>query len=99
MHVAYFAEKAGLTPEEVAATWSGPPTDDVVAMVDDLHDTGTVGDELWARLSARFDDAQLLDVLLLAGWYHAIAFAANAAGVEPEPWAAVPPGGRTADLT
>lgn len=27
---------------------------------------------------------QLLDLFLLAGWYHAISFAANAAGVEPE---------------
>ena len=31
-----------------------------------------------------FDDAQLLDVCLLAGWYHAISFAANAAQVPCE---------------
>ena len=99
VHVAYFAEKAGLDADEVAATWGGAPTDDVVRMVDELHDTATVSDELWAALAERFDDAQLLDLLLLAGWYHAIAFAANAAGVEPEPWAAVPPSERRGDLT
>jgi len=56
----------------------------VIEAVDALHDTSTLGDELWQRLSASFSDAQLLDLLMLSGWYHAISFAANAAQVEPE---------------
>ena len=39
---------------------------------------------LWSRLSAEFSDEQLLDLLLLCGWYHAISFAANAARVPRE---------------
>ena len=33
------------------------------------------------------DFAQLVDVLLLAGWYHAVSYAATAARVGREPWA------------
>ena len=40
-------------------------------------------------------DDQVLDLLLLAGWYHAISYAANAARVAPEEWAPV----RRAPLT
>jgi hypothetical protein len=32
-----------------------------------------------------FDDGQLLDLLLLAGWYHAISFVATGARVAVEP--------------
>jgi len=98
VHVAYFAERVGLTAAQAEATWSlpadAPEQADplVVRLADELHGTGSVGDELWAELAARFSDAQLLDLLLLAGWYHAVSFAANAAGVQPEPWAAVPGG-------
>jgi len=43
-----------------------------------------VDDHVWAALASRFSAAQLLDLVLLAGWYHAIAFAANAARVPLE---------------
>jgi alkylhydroperoxidase family enzyme len=42
---------------------------------------------LWAELEVHFDSAQLLDLLLLAGWYHAISYVARAAGVPFEPGA------------
>ena len=55
--------------------------------MDALHDSASIDDRLWPRLAAEFSDPQLLDLFLLAGWYHAISFAANAARVEPEDWA------------
>jgi alkylhydroperoxidase family enzyme len=97
VHVSYFAERVGLTEADVAATWAAPADDPaqpdglVAELVDELHDTAAVSDALWSRLQERFSDEQLLDLLLLVGWYHAISFAANGAGVEPEPWAAAPP--------
>jgi len=42
---------------------------------------------LWAELAAYFTPPQLLEILVLAGWYHVIAFVANGARVEGEPWA------------
>jgi alkylhydroperoxidase family enzyme len=95
VHVAHFGERLGLTPEQVSSIADGAPSDscwnhhDAVLLeaVDALHDTATIDDQLWERLAAEFSEAQLLDLCLLTGWYHAISFAANAAGVEPEEWA------------
>ena len=95
MHVASYGERVGLTPGQVHSLAHGTPSDpcwtshDAVLLeaVDALHDSATIDDQLWPRLAAEFSDAQLLDLFLLAGWYHAISFAANAARVEPEDWA------------
>jgi len=55
--------------------------------VDALHVAATIDEKLWPRLVAESSEPQLLDLFLLAGWYPAISFAANAARVEPEDWA------------
>jgi hypothetical protein len=55
--------------------------------VDELHDSSTVGDATWAVLQQHLDEGQHLDLLLLCGWYHAISFVANGAGVACEPGA------------
>ena len=49
-----------------------------------LHDTNDVGDEQWHDLRTHFTEEQLLDLLVLAGWYHAISFVARAARVPLE---------------
>jgi alkylhydroperoxidase family enzyme len=95
VHIARYGAKVELTPPQVTSLAHGTATDPcweprdalVIEAVDSLHDTSTIGDELWQRLSASFTDAQLLDLLMLSGWYHAISFAANAARVELEDWA------------
>jgi alkylhydroperoxidase family enzyme len=96
VHVAFFAERAALTAAQVASLTHGGPgdacwTDEkdrlLMAMVDDLHDHGEVGDETWASLRVRFDEAQLLDLTMLCGWYHAISFTARSARVPLEPGA------------
>lgn len=94
VHLAYFAERVGLTDEQIASLTAGRPADrcweeeserDLIAMVDALHDDGDIDDPLWDRLRRHFDDRQLLDLLLLAGWYHAISHAAVVLRVAPEP--------------
>lgn len=95
VHVAVYARRANLTADQLRSIRHGGPKDPcwsprdrlVLAAVDALHDTGTIGDKLWARLDEAFSHAQLLDLLLLAGWYHAVSYAANAARVEREEWA------------
>ena len=93
VHVAFFAEKAGFTEAQVVSLARGSGDDPcwtderdrlLVELADELHQTSTASDELWSRLAGTFTDAELLDALLLCGWYHAISYAANAAGVEPE---------------
>ncbi len=63
----------------------------LVRFVDELHDSGRVPDELWSSLTERWSAEQLLELLVLVGWYHVIAFVANGARVELEEWAATFP--------
>jgi alkylhydroperoxidase family enzyme len=96
VHVAYFAERAGLGADQIASLTTGDAGDScwtdesdrlLIRLADELHDSNDVSDELWSALSRQYSQAQLLDVLMLCGWYHAISFVARAARVEPEAWA------------
>jgi len=96
VHVAFFAAKAGFSEDQVASLATGSAADAcwteardrlLIELADELHDTSTASDDLWSRAVAELDEAELLDALLLCGWYHAISYAANAAWVEPEPGA------------
>lgn len=93
VHVAFFADPVGLTAAQITSLTHGTPNDScwtdpgeqaLLTFVDALHDTADVDDDTWAAATVCFDDVQLLDACLLAGWYHAISFAANAARVPLE---------------
>lgn len=98
VHVAFFAEKAGLTADQITSLTHGEPTDPcwlndrdrlLIAAVDALHDhadfTGArVAASLDTQLRSRFTVAELLDLTMLCGWYHAISFTANALQVDLE---------------
>ena len=102
MHVAFFAERVGLTSEQVRATargdggdpaWS-PEEQLLVRLVDELHDTAQISDDLWAALAAAFSVEQILELIALVGFYHTVSFFANGLRLPPEPYAApLPPGG------
>ena len=96
VHVAAFAEAAGLSPAQYAAI-ADPMADDsalkssdrlLVRLVDELHDGEGVSDALWAELAAQWTEAQRIELLVLAGWYHAISYVCTGARVPLEPWAA-----------
>jgi hypothetical protein len=93
VHVAFFAERVGLGAAQIHSLTHGGPEDDcwgvardrlLIRMVDELHDTADVSDTLWGQLRGEFDEAQMLDLLMLCGWYHAISFTARAARVPLE---------------
>lgn len=94
VHVRFFADRVGLTGEQVSSLTHGSPGDPcwVVAgervllrVVDALCDTGDVDDELWAAASDVLDEPHLLDLLMLCGWYRAISGTARAVRIAPEP--------------
>jgi alkylhydroperoxidase family enzyme len=96
VHTAMFAGRVGLTPAQITSLAHGDSRDEcwesererlLIAAVDSLHDTSDVDDELWSRLSQHLNEPQLLDLLLLCGWYHAISFAARASRLANEPGA------------
>jgi alkylhydroperoxidase family enzyme len=96
VHIAFFADRVGLTSEQITSLTHGGDDDPcwtderdrlLVAAVDALHDHADIGDALWARLVGTFTEPELLDLLMLCGWYHAISFTANGARVPLEPTA------------
>jgi len=53
----------------------------LIAAADALHDHGTMSDELMRQLRSVLDERQLLDLILLCGWYHSVCLATNAAPI------------------
>ncbi|GAB2874494.1 hypothetical protein GCM10027277_49660 [Pseudoduganella ginsengisoli] len=88
VHAALFSQAAQLSAAEVAATQAANADDVLLRAADELHDTSTLSDGVWAELAQRYEPAQLLEILALCGYYHSIAFIANACRVAPEAWAA-----------
>jgi alkylhydroperoxidase family enzyme len=85
VHVAIFAGPAGLTPDEVAATagagslsplWS-PAERALLQAVEALNARAKLDDDQFADLRAHYDDAQVLEILLLCGFYRMVAYVAN----------------------
>lgn len=96
VHIGYFADRAGFTPAQVTSLTHGTAGDPcwaeardrvLIEAVDALHDTATIDAALWERLAGELRPAELLDLTLLCGWYHAISFTANACQVDLEPGA------------
>ncbi len=95
VHVTAFGSAVGLSPEQLQATAAQQPEpalftphqQALMLAVDELHDTSTMTDATWAALAESLSQGQLLELLLLVGWYHLIAFVANGAQVALEPWA------------
>jgi 4-carboxymuconolactone decarboxylase len=92
VHAAVFARQVGLSEAQIAATVSGDGNDPawsprqalLVRLADELHDHAAVSDDLWAELARNWDPPELIELIALAGFYHLVSFAANAARVEPE---------------
>ena len=93
VHVAFFAGRVGLSAQQVASLVHGTASDScwtaerdqlLIQAADALHDSSDLDDELWRRMAQLFSEEQLLDLLMLCGWYHAISFTANGARVRRE---------------
>jgi alkylhydroperoxidase family enzyme len=85
VHVAAFAQAAHLTDEQVRATvlgdadapcWSEAEKV-LIATADALHHRATLSKEEFAALKAHYDDARILEIILLCGFYHTVSYLAN----------------------
>jgi alkylhydroperoxidase family enzyme len=96
VHVAFFAGKAKLTPEEIAGMCATDPAAApfsprerlLLRLVDELHDIAHVSDELWRRLAGAWSSEQIVELIALAGFYHMISFLANGLRIPPESYGA-----------
>ncbi len=82
---------AGLTDVEIARVAAGPlaegwsPEDaDLLRAADELHGSSRISSSTWAALAKRWDDQQLIELCMVVGQYHLVAFTLNSLGVEPE---------------
>ncbi len=83
---------SGITDEEVqrvkagleAAGWD--PFDAVlIRAADELHKESCIADATWEALTDRYDTQQLIEVPMVVGHYHMVAYTLNSLGVQREP--------------
>ncbi len=92
IHVQAFSEHAGLSAAQVADTCHTSPITKIwsaeemilLKVVDSLTTSAAITDELWEKLSSEFSIDQIMEIIMLVGFYHTIAFLNNAMAVEQE---------------
>ena len=95
VHVAFFQQRAALSPEQTRATVRGSADDPawsdeerlLIRLVDELHDAATISDDLWHALARTFNLEQILELIALVGFYHTVSFFANGLRLGPESFA------------
>ena len=93
VHVTAFAAAARLTDDQVRATVLGKATDPcwsvaeqvLIAAVDALHHWANLNDAEFARLKAHYDDAQVLEIIQLCGFYRTVSYLCNTLALPLEP--------------
>lgn len=100
VHATLFAERAGLSAEQVAATvtrdersagWS-VRDQLLLRLCDELQAGTTVSDRLWDELSAQWSEEARLELLMLVGFYRTVSVLTNALQMPLEPYGARFPG-------
>jgi 4-carboxymuconolactone decarboxylase len=92
VHRALFQERCGITDEELAALLADDAAGAnwtrlerlLLAAVDELHDTSTISAATWDALTGHWKPSELLEIIILVGHYHLVAFFMNATGAPPE---------------
>jgi alkylhydroperoxidase family enzyme len=100
VHVAAFGGKAEWTKEQIYSSVHGGAEDDcwneedqlVIRLSDQLHRDANIDEHLWNDLSGYFNEEQLVELVMLAGLYHAVSFMVNVTGVQHETFAPLFPG-------
>jgi alkylhydroperoxidase family enzyme len=83
------AEGLGMDREEIlrvaqrplASGWS-PADAALLRAADELHQSSKIAEDTWAVLCERFDERGLIEVAMLVGHYHLIAYALNSLEVD-----------------
>lgn len=96
IHSHFFAGRCGFDTAQQSSLVQGDSADPcwadegdrvLIDLCDALQATCAVDDALWERLSARFSDEAILELLILAGNYRSVAYLTNALRLPREPWA------------
>ena len=86
---ARLSERLGISREEIMRVAQGPEAagwsaDDsaLLRAADELHQSAKISDATWQQLSQRYDEPGLIEIAMLVGHYHMLAFALNSLEVE-----------------
>jgi 4-carboxymuconolactone decarboxylase len=97
-HHVPWARRVGVTADEVRAVTTGPDAEGwshgdalLLRAADELHERSTISDATWNGLAARYTETQLIEVCMVVGQYHLVAFTLNALGVQLEPGESLDP--------
>jgi 4-carboxymuconolactone decarboxylase len=82
----------GMSRETIDRVAAGPDADGwseresvLLRAADELHESARIWPGTWKALAAELDERQLIELCVLVGQYHLVAFMLNAVGVQPEP--------------
>jgi 4-carboxymuconolactone decarboxylase len=85
------SEAAGIDRETIDRVVAGPDADGwseveaaLLRAADELHGDAKIGDATWAALEQAYDEKQLIEIPMLVGQYHMVAFMLNSLGVEQD---------------
>jgi 4-carboxymuconolactone decarboxylase len=91
-HHVEIGRAAGLSAELVARVSTGPEADGwderqaaLLRAADECHAGNRITDETWAVLAKSYDEPKLIELVMLIGQYHLVAFTLNSLGIQPEP--------------
>jgi 4-carboxymuconolactone decarboxylase len=83
------SERLGISREEIMRVAHGPDAagwsaDDAALLraADELHTSDKISDSTWQQLSRSYDERGLIEITMLVGHYHMVAFALNSLEVE-----------------
>lgn len=86
------SEAGGIDRETIDRVVDGPGADGwsdseaaLLRAADELHNDAKIGDDTWAELAKTYDEKQLIEIPMLVGQYHMVAFTLNSLGVEQDP--------------
>jgi 4-carboxymuconolactone decarboxylase len=91
-HHVEIAAAAGIDADLVARVAAGPDAGGwdghqaaLLRAADECHADNRVADDTWATLAKTYDEPGLIELVMLIGQYHLVAFTLNSLGVQPEP--------------
>lgn len=96
IHVSVFARRFGISEDKIRGTldWDAQDTRwsererAIVGLVDELHESANLSDAQWKRLAANFEPDQIVELMVIVGFYHTISYLTNGLSLDLEPDAA-----------
>ena len=85
-------KRAGLSQEEIMRITKGPGAAGwtpfeaaLLRAVDELHGDAFIGDDTWKALAGRYNEKQLMDLVMTVGQYTLVSMLLNSFGVQLDP--------------